>query len=241
MSIEITDEAEKRVLEEFKSKVEDLGQDDYTLTRFLRARDLDIGRAENMLRENLLWRKDNDMDHILEWKYPSYLPVDLPYAITGWGYEGGPVIWIPIGRWNHRPWVEQGYSEELLKWGFRLIEDGFQSLKQTDGGKCQAVCIIDMGNITYYQAAHVPSLKVLYSGFKALEQNYPEVLKCIVVVNAPWLFSIPFNFIKGCMSQHTLSKLKVYDSNKKQWINFLLEKCPQKSLPQEYFEDENGN
>ncbi|OXA58288.1 hypothetical protein Fcan01_07345 [Folsomia candida] len=210
-----------------------------TLIRFLIAREFNIEAAENMLRSSMQWRKDHRMDHIFEWKSPEYLHKDLPYSIPGFDKNGGPVVHIPFGKWNHRCWVEKGYGEDLLRWGYRLIEDAFQ--KATSDGLRQCTAIFDLGGISYYQAAHIPSLKVLYNGFKALEQNYPEMLKSIVIVNAPWLFAIPFNFIKGTISPNTLSKLKIFDSNKKIWLDYLLERCPEKSLPKAYFEDQNGN
>jgi len=240
-TIKVENNREKTVLAEFKKLVEELEQDDVTLIRFLKARDFNLEKAEAMLRQCIQWRKENSMDTILKWEYPNYLPTDLSYQISGKDYHGAPIVWVPFGKWRHRSWVEQGYSDELLRWGFRLIEDGLHNLKCSEDGTLQCTAIFDLAEISYYQAAHMASLKLLYLAFKALEQNYPEVLKCVVVVNAPWFFTIPFNFIKGVISPNTLSKLKVFDSNKSAWLNFLLERCPQKSLPKEYFEDENAN
>jgi hypothetical protein len=60
--------------------------------------------------------------------------------------------------------VEAGHGDQLLRWGFRLIEYTFQSMKKTPGGKHQCLAIFDLQHITYYQACHIPcKLIIVYS------------------------------------------------------------------------------
>jgi len=114
-----------------------------------------------------------------------------------------------------------------------------------------------------------PALKTLFSIFKTLESCYPEILKNLIIVNgtiqlngwcfltlinylcnlviywslytAPWVFNVPFNFVKGVMNGNTLKKFRIFGSNKEEWMSYLLELAPKESLPEEYFQDENRN
>ncbi|CAG7827333.1 unnamed protein product, partial [Allacma fusca] len=63
---------EVKLLGEFRKRLTDLDLNeewtsDYNLIRWIRARDLDLDAAENMLRTSIEWRRENDIDQILSW------------------------------------------------------------------------------------------------------------------------------------------------------------------------------
>ncbi|ODN04648.1 SEC14-like protein 4 [Orchesella cincta] len=49
----LDEKKELKYVEQFRSAVKDLGRDDGTLRRFLRARDYDLNKAEEMLRKTV--------------------------------------------------------------------------------------------------------------------------------------------------------------------------------------------
>jgi len=57
---------------------------------WLRARELDVPKASEMLRKCLAWRKEEDFDSILEWEPPPHYLSEYPYEIVGEDYEGHP-------------------------------------------------------------------------------------------------------------------------------------------------------
>lgn len=66
--------------------------DDFFLLRWLRARNFDLKKSEDMLRKHVEFRNQQDLDHILTWQppevspltYPPGLLVPLPHLHTGW-------------------------------------------------------------------------------------------------------------------------------------------------------------
>jgi len=215
-----------------------LQEDDVTLIRFMRAREYDLQKAEDMLRKSLKWRKEN-LDKILEWKCPQIYLDALPFRICGVDNIGATVIWLRLGHWHGRQLIEQGLKQECLKYGNWIIEKSFATLK--NGGNKPCHVIVGIEDLSLYQITHIETMQTLFAGFQNLEQNYPEVLKRVHIVNAPWMFTMAFNFIKPILSAHTLAKIQVFGSNKKQWLPVLQEFMPRKTIPKEYLDSENNN
>ncbi|XP_069134410.1 SEC14-like protein 3 [Argopecten irradians] len=89
-------------LQTFKDNVKDLlkpSHDDYYLLRWLRARNFDLKKSEEMLRNHASWRKKTGADTILEsFKIPEIIDKYLTGGHCGFDKEGNP-IWIdPFGR-----------------------------------------------------------------------------------------------------------------------------------------------
>lgn len=65
-------ENQDKMLEEFRAYIKDNKltdhpqYDDYYLLRFLRARKFDMDKTKLMFTNFLDWRRDNDVDHVIE-------------------------------------------------------------------------------------------------------------------------------------------------------------------------------
>src|SRR5687768_9428990 len=69
-------------LEQFRARVGHIYPEvDEKLITWLRARDMDLDKAEQMLRRHLVWRRNNEMESLLDWKSPKvffpYIPLDF--------------------------------------------------------------------------------------------------------------------------------------------------------------------
>ncbi|OXA39357.1 Protein real-time [Folsomia candida] len=112
---------EYQKLIEFRAKVQNLLQteyqkDDSFLIRWLRARDLNLIRAEEMLRASLKWRQDNDVDNILKCDdIPEEVKKMSPVAYSGISTEGYATFVVPFGRHDTRYLVEKYGVEEMLR------------------------------------------------------------------------------------------------------------------------------
>lgn len=72
---------------------------DEHILRFLRARDFNIDKAREMLCQSLTWRKQYQVDYILQtWRPPSILE---EYYTGGWHYQdkGGEFALCPLVKW----------------------------------------------------------------------------------------------------------------------------------------------
>lgn len=97
---------------------------------------------------------------------PSILTDDFAVQVLGTDFEGYPVIYTPIGRWNIRDRINDGYLEEIMQGRFYSLE-GVIMKAVRDSGMGQFVCILDLEEVSFYKVAHVES-KQFMSGFSRL-------------------------------------------------------------------------
>ncbi|XP_065302675.1 SEC14-like protein 2 isoform X2 [Dermacentor albipictus] len=100
------DAQEKRALQQFKEALRDIWQEKFTdpyLLRWLRARDFDVTKAEELLRKNLRWREENKVDTLIE-RYECHpvLKKYFPGGIFNHDRDGCPVYIVPVGHGDFR-------------------------------------------------------------------------------------------------------------------------------------------
>ncbi|CAL8080508.1 unnamed protein product [Orchesella dallaii] len=229
MKLKVESEKEQETLNKFKEVTADLKVDDETLIRFMRAREWDLNRAEDMLRKSIKWREDNNVSSYLSYEPPEYLKEDFVFEMLPTDNEGRPVVYVPLGRWNARQWVEKGLKDDCLKFRFYIFEIVAERTRQVNASSI--TLILDLAELTYYKCASLETMQLLYYGLKDLEANYPEILKTCYMINAPWLFPTAYNFFKPIFSQRTLNKFKIFDSDRNNWHAKLMEVMTDESLP----------
>ncbi|CAL8144990.1 unnamed protein product [Orchesella dallaii] len=215
-------------LQKFKEVVSDLNQDDGVLIRFLRARDYDIENAEQILRYAVQWRKEMDLDNysLKKWSFPPHFYTDVKYGFFGRDYEGAPISWLFVGTWAMKQMLENEDLEQIQRYFYSFMEIGLQHT--IDCGSPGNV-VMDIDGLSYTQATHLPTLKFLYSSFQKYEQCYPETLKSILIINAPWIFSFGFNFVKRAIAPRTQEKIQIF-RYKEEWHAEFLKRFPRESI-----------
>ncbi|CAL8117840.1 unnamed protein product [Orchesella dallaii] len=181
-----------------------------------------------MLRYAVQWRKEMDLDNysLKRWNFPTHFDSALKHIYFGRDYEGAPIAWLFLGAWTLKQMVENEDLEQLRRYFYSVMEQGFQLFIDCDS---PGNVVVDMEGLSYTQATHIPALKFFYTIFQTFEQCYPETLKYILVINAPWIFSFCFNFIKSVMVQRTLAKVKIFRS-KEDWHADFLTRFPRESI-----------
>jgi hypothetical protein len=229
-------EEELRNLEEFKQRVADLNQDETTCLRFLRAREQNLDKAESMIRRTIKWREDVQISKYRHWKPSPAVLEDTTFYTTGTDYEGRPVFWLPMGRWNTRVLVEQGYKEDVSQLRYYLLETLTEVIRQSKADQCMVIFGVE--GLTYWKVAHMETMQMMMDSFRDLSLNYPEIIKSMFVINTPWYFPYVLTFVKPLLSTRTSRKLNIFNSDKSKWLAALLEVMPKESVPREYWSDE---
>lgn len=62
------------------------------------------------------------------------------------------------------------------------------------------------------------------------------ILVFFLIVNnlAPSVFWQAFKAVKPILAQNTMDKIHIFDSDKKRWMEHLLQRIPKESLPKDY-------
>ncbi|ODM94273.1 SEC14-like protein 2 [Orchesella cincta] len=229
-------QVEQQHLKEFRTKVSDLElsdeqQDDAFLIRWLRARNLDIEKAYDMLNKSLEWRKEHKVDGILEREdVPEDIKKKTPFAHCGLDKEGYPILLLPVGRQDGRTLLESHGFDTCFRYNTINCEKVMKMLKdlsEQQGRKVtQIVEIIDLDGYSYRQLTSKAC-----RDFMVKMQTTVDIMIQSMVINAPKIFHILFSVLKPFIPKQTLEKVDIYGPEPEKWKKVIKERFPLESIP----------
>jgi len=207
---------------------------DITLRRFLKARDYDLEAAYKMYTNCLKWRKDNDIDHILD-KEPEKLATYNKLISSknhGFDKHGRPIYYERVGTIHYPTVLEYLTVDDLIHihiWQMeknaRLCLDSAEKLKKDVH---QSVSIVDLAGLSM---SHRHGLAFIQKCAKIDEQYYPETMGKLYIVNAPRLFPFFWGICKKWVHPNTQKKIQVLSTG---YEKVLRENIPAHFLASEY-------
>jgi len=212
-------------------------KEDHYLCRWLIARDWDQAKAEQMLVTSLKWREENQVDSILEREeFPEAFNKKFMFSCLGEDEEGCPILLIPGGRHDTRTLVEEIGVEKVYTWTImrmeRLMHYLAEARARTGKQAFQFNEIMDFEGYSIRQITHKPTMEYMQKMTKMFDENYPEVVKTIIMVNTPRIFPILFNIFKPMLTKHMLEKMNVMGNKREEWVAFFKEKgFPLQKIP----------
>uniref|UniRef100_A0A8C9UN89 SEC14 like lipid binding 6 n=1 Tax=Spermophilus dauricus TaxID=99837 RepID=A0A8C9UN89_SPEDA len=172
-----------------------------------------------MLRKHMEFRKQQDLDNILAWQPPEIYGAN---SICGHDREGGPLWYHIAGGLDVKGLFLSASKQDLLRDKFQNCELLlYQCELQTQklGKKVEKItAIVDLEGLSL-RHLWKPGVEFAQEFLSALEANYPEILKHIIIVRSPSLFAVAFNLIKSYMSKETCRKVVILGDNWKQELS----------------------
>ncbi|KFM72977.1 SEC14-like protein 2, partial [Stegodyphus mimosarum] len=206
--------------------------DDSLFLRFLRARNCNLNKAEDMLRNHIEWREKNDIDDIEMYKPPEVAKY-FPMSLIGFDKTGSPIRYLPFGNMDAKGLLKSAKKHDCVKSVVQRLESDAVRMKEKSKkmGKNidQWIYIFDFENYTFAKATHKPTLQMLAYLMMTYEAHYPERLKLAFVVNASVYFTLIFSVVKPLFTGATLNKIKIY--GKDGWKEELLKLIDPEVLP----------
>eukprot|EP01064_Diplonema_japonicum_P001284 TRINITY_DN1080_c0_g5_i1.p1 TRINITY_DN1080_c0_g5~~TRINITY_DN1080_c0_g5_i1.p1 ORF type:complete len:385 (+),score=109.41 TRINITY_DN1080_c0_g5_i1:59-1156(+) len=198
-----SEELEKRV----KDKLPDNEKyDKMFVERFLRARKCDVKKAEEMLLESLKWRKEHDVDTVLDRKPDPRIVRYFPHAFLGQTQHGRQVYFERTGR-SCLPGPEMISLDDLFKW--KVWQSEYLDDKLRNSPKKTVVCVLDMDGLSMSMLTkHVINFVKMVGEVE--EKNYPESLHKVFVINAGWAFSGCYKIVKYFFAEEIREKIRVF-------------------------------
>ncbi|XP_055480032.1 SEC14-like protein 4 [Psammomys obesus] len=218
--------------------------DDYFLLRWLRARNFDLKKSEDMLRKHVEFRNLHDLDHILTWQPSEVIQLYDSGGLCGYDYEGCPVWFDIIGTVDPKGLLMSASKQDIIRkriqvYELLLHECELQSEKL--GRKIERmVMVFDVEGLGL-RHLWKPAVEVYQQFFAILEANYPETVKHLIVIRAPKLFPVAFNLVKPFMGEVTQKKIVILGAH---WKQELLKFVSPDQLPVEFggtMTDPDGN
>merc|ERR1712136_575835 len=92
----------------------------------------------------------------------------------------------------------------------------------------------DMAGASIRNMFYKPYVEAGLESTKTLEENYPENLGRLFVINAPKMFTLLFAAVKPLLTQATIDKFRIYGTDENEWKPALLEYIDADQLPVHY-------
>ncbi|KAM4820318.1 SEC14-like protein 5 [Thomomys bottae] len=190
---------------------------DEHILRFLRARDFRLDKAREMLCQSLSWRKQHQVDLLLQtWRPPD--PLQEFYA-GGWHYQdidGRPLYILRLGHMDTKGLMKAVGEEALLRHVLSVNEEGQKRCegitKQLGRPISSWTCLLDLEGLNMRHLWR-PGVKALLRMIEVVEDNYPETLGRLLIVRAPRVFPVLWTLISPFINENTRRKFLIYSGS----------------------------
>ncbi|CAL1279004.1 unnamed protein product [Larinioides sclopetarius] len=185
-----------------------------------------------MLSKHMAWRKEMQIDTILtDYKPPEVL---VKYAATSFicfDKEGSIVRYIDCGRMDIKGLWGLATKAVVGKYAAYVIEKEKDMLiKQGRNlGKPIYLAIHNYENMSYANVINIKTVQYTNYLMKMYVDNYPETIKRLIIINAPFYCTLLFSAIKQVIPQKVFQKIQVYGADG--WKEKLLEMIDADDLP----------
>nr|XP_019010703.1 Sec14 cytosolic factor [Kwoniella pini CBS 10737]OCF49484.1 Sec14 cytosolic factor [Kwoniella pini CBS 10737] len=204
--------------------------DDQTLLRFMRARKFDIPKAKLMWNNNEKWRKEFGADDIAAngYDYPEQREVDkyYPQFYHKTDKEGRPIYIEQLGKLDisklYALTTQDRQLHHLVHEYEKFLSSRLPACSKESGHLVETSCtILDLYNAgisSFYK------VKDYVSAASSIGQNnYPETMGHMFIINAPYLFSTVWSLIKPWLDEATVRKIHIlgkgYKTELQQYIS----------------------
>uniref|UniRef100_A0A8V5GHB3 Uncharacterized protein n=1 Tax=Melopsittacus undulatus TaxID=13146 RepID=A0A8V5GHB3_MELUD len=208
---------------------------DEHILRFLRARDFNIDKAREMLCQSLSWRKQYQVDYILQsWRPPALLD---EYYTGGWHYQdkdGRPLYILRLGQMDTKGLVKALGEESLLRHVLSINEEGQKRCEENTNIFGRPItswtCLVDLEGLNMRHLWR-PGVKALLRIIEVVEDNYPETLGRLLIVRAPRVFPVLWTLVSPFINENTRQKFLIYSGNNYQGPGGLVDYVDKDVIP----------
>lgn len=207
--------------------------DDIRICRFLR-REKEVDKTEAMIRREMKWREEIRPDQIFEEfpksKYFKSLMAYWPGTFHGTDKYGVPMYCERLGVIDLHSLLGVVPADILVQYHIycierndRFVTEAFQRL----GAPVGFVYIMDLDGLSmrHYNTSAIDILKQI----QVIDDNYyPELLRKVIVLNAPSVFALFWKLASHIMHKQTVAKWSIM---KKDYHEELFSHIPKGNIP----------
>ncbi|KAK7369593.1 hypothetical protein VNO80_11635 [Phaseolus coccineus] len=194
-------------------------EDDFTIRRFLRARDLDLEKASTMFLKYSKWKHSFVPNGVSVSDVPNEVAQDKAF-LQGHDKIGQPIL-IVFGRKHFQN--KDGGLDEFKRFVVFVFDKICASMPP---GQEKFVGIAELKGWGYSNS----DIRGYLSALSILQDYYPERLGKLFIVNAPYIFMKVWKIIYPFIDNKTKKKIVFVDKNKVK--SALLEDIDESNIPE---------
>lgn len=192
---------------------EELIDDPFIAAKFLNAKNWKLKEAIKMAGESYSFRTgDFDTEGLLNWRPPDRFLRYVPGGVYGEDRQGNPVAWMLSGRADLRSIYRLGSKKDHKRFRMWQMTQLVRTIRLTASAKKkyvgQATLIFDLDGIEWSRV-YMPMIKIFNECNKIAQGVYPELLKRIIIINPPMVFSALFALAKPFLYKRVIDKIVV--------------------------------
>ncbi|KAG0421186.1 hypothetical protein HPB47_002909, partial [Ixodes persulcatus] len=230
-------EKQQLALDELKDRLVDVRSEEHTdsfLLRWLRARDFDVAKAENLLREDIKWRAEKDIRSFTKtYKSSEVVRRYFPGGLFRHDRGGRPVWILPFGNGDFRGMLQcvppQQFADEVVYTLERIQEEKRKQVEKMGTIEDSMTIVFDFDNFSLRQVYSLQVINLVRSMMTIYESHYPETLHRALIINAPGFFPIFWKLIRPFLTQRTVNKVLIHARD--DWQPVILEYIDPSQLP----------
>ena len=190
---------------------------DHALLRVLSARSDDVAKAAAQYEGIVAFRVEKECWRFLDASF--YQEPEAMRRYFGWGFagvdlDGYPVLVERIGKNDVLALSEAVGTEEFLRWVIFYHESQERMMREasaaTGRDRHKMSVLVDLAG---YKLAGPATLAVIFARTRMEEDNYPEIVRRVFLLNCPSLFATLWTVVSAFMDRGTRSKVQLLGAN----------------------------
>jgi hypothetical protein len=217
-----------RLIDAMKAKVVSVMKpkrhsDEYLL-RFLKAREMNVDKASEMFITSMNWRRDNNVDQILQTfptsPYFKTLMNYWPSTYLGELVSGYKVFYERLGDVEVKNLLRAIPLDALVSYHIYILESQERERRRQIKARGYSLPFINIQDCDGLgmKHAYTPGIEFLRSLTKIDEANYPEMVHQIFFINTPSVFNVLYKLVAPFVPQTTIDKVRL---NKDELLSLL--------------------
>jgi len=237
-------DAERIAIDKLRPLIAEYLVPDYMKTdvyhlRLLKATKLDVNSAVEMVKQNSKWRKQNNVDEILNEDLSEYFP-DFPFKLEGVDKEGRPIYQCYFGKWKLRKYALSGDPKLRNVPGMVLIytveaaEQRLYEVQKSRGENISSIYVLnDVDGFSFHEHVCTQCLAMTVDSIRT-GLHYPSFLKKHVSINAPRIFSRVNQLINVILPAEIAQTFSIYAPDDNKWRTDILKDISPDQLPKDF-------
>ncbi|KAK9684951.1 hypothetical protein RND81_10G245200 [Saponaria officinalis] len=210
---------------------------DIILLKFLKAQAYKVNEALESLRQTLIWRAKEGIDHIMEENLGDEDELDKVIFVESSDREGHPLCFNLYGAFTNKALYKKTFGteknrREFLRWRIQFMEKSIKKLSFKIGGVDSFLVISDMKNAPGLANGIGELGPISKDAVSIFQQYYPELIYKHIVINAPFWYYMYHGLITQYCTHGTRKKFVFSRPHKV--TETLLKYIPPENIPLHY-------